>query len=92
VTQRALPDKPGVFGSEQQNHRAGQVEDGQRFWVTDGCYFDIPRGSPPPRMAGEFHLLTPTCQPPATGGGDKMFQHLKPAGAAPWSGASAPLP
>src|SRR6185312_3755911 len=72
------PQAPGVFGSAQDNHRAGQVEDGQRFWVTDDCYFEIPRGAPPPRMAGEFHLLTRTCKPPQTGGGDRMFEALKP--------------
>lgn len=71
--------KPGVFGSQQQNHRAGQVEGGSRFWVTDNCYYDFPRGlPPPPRLAGEFHLMTPTCKPPPTGGGDKMFDDLKP--------------
>lgn len=72
------PHQAGAFGSSQENHRAGQVEEGQRFWVTDNCYFDIPRGTPPPRMAGEFHLLTRTCKPPPTGGGDRMFEHLKP--------------
>lgn len=71
--------KPGVFGSQEQNHRAGRVEGGSRFWVTDNCYYDFPRGlPPPPRLAGEFHLMTPTCKPPPTGGGDKMFEDLKP--------------
>jgi hypothetical protein len=77
----AAPNAPGdsgVFGLEEQNHRAGRVEGGTRFWVTDNCYLDFPRGSPPPRMAGEFHLLTPTCKPPPTGGGDKLFENLKP--------------
>jgi hypothetical protein len=69
----------GVFGSEEQNHRAGMVEGGSRFWVTDNCYYDFPRGlPPPPRMTGEFHLMTPTCKPPPTGGGGKMFDDLKP--------------
>jgi hypothetical protein len=72
------PGKPGIFGSEQLNHRAGQVDGGTRFWVNDNCYFDVPTGSPPPRMAGEFHLLTRVCNPPPTGGGDKMFEDLKP--------------
>ena len=70
--------KPGVFGSEKQNHRAGMVEDGTRYWVSDNCYYDFPRGFPPSRMAGEFHLATPTCKPAPTGGGDKMFEDLKP--------------
>jgi hypothetical protein len=71
--------EPGAFGSEEQNHRAGRVEGGSRFWVTDNCYYDFPRGLPPPaRMAGEFHLMTPTCKPPPTGGGGKMFEALKP--------------
>jgi hypothetical protein len=74
----AAPDSPGVFGSEKANHRAGAAEGGTQFWVTDNCYFDIPRGSPSPRFAGEFHLLTPTCKPPPTGGGTRMFEHLKP--------------
>jgi len=72
------PDSPSIFGSQQQNRRAGQVEGGTRFWVTDNCYYDVPRGTPPPRMAGEFHLLTPTCKPAPTGGGERMFEHLKP--------------
>jgi hypothetical protein len=73
-----VADSPGVFGSEQQNHRTGKVEDGTRVWVTDNCYFEVPRGGPPPRMAGEFHLLTRICKPPSTGGGDKMFEEMKP--------------
>lgn len=73
------PGNPGVFGSEAQNHRAGKVEDGSRFWVTDNCYYDFPRGlPPPPRMAGEIHLMTPTCKPPPTGGGNHVFEDLKP--------------
>jgi hypothetical protein len=71
-------ESPGVFGSEQENHRAGLVEDGERFWVTDNCYFDIPRRPPPPRLAGEFHLLTRTCKPDPTGGGTSMFDDMKP--------------
>lgn len=89
------PHQPGAFGSAQENHRAGQVEGGQRFWVTDDCYFDIPRGTPPPRMAGEFHLLTRTCKPPPTGGGDRMFEHLKPDSSKqppPTGGASRAAP
>ena len=74
----APPGDSGVFGLEEQNYRAGRVEGGTRFWVTDNCYLDFPRGSPPPRMAGEFHLLTPTCKPPPSGGGDKLFENLKP--------------
>jgi len=71
--------KSGVFGSEEQNHRAGTVEGGSRFWVTDNCYYDFPRGLPPPsRLAGEFHLLTRICKPTPTGGGGKMFDDLKP--------------
>ena len=71
--------KPGAFGSQEQNHRAGRVEGGSRFWVTDNCYYDFPRGLPPrPRMAGEFHLMTPTCKPSPTGGGGSMFEDLKP--------------
>jgi hypothetical protein len=72
------PESPGVFGSEQENRRAGLVEGGARFWVTDNCYFDIPRKPPPPRLAGEFHLLTRTCKPDPTGGGTSMFDDLKP--------------
>jgi hypothetical protein len=73
------PHKPGIFGSQKENQRAGRVEeDGTRFWVTDNCYFDVPRGTPPSRMAGEFHLLTRTCKPPPTGGGDRMFEDLTP--------------
>jgi hypothetical protein len=71
-------DKPGVFGSAKENHHAGTVEDGTRFWVTDNCYYDFPRGFPPSRMAGEFHLRTRTCKPPPTGGGEHMFEELKP--------------
>ncbi len=75
----ATPEKPGIFGSEQENHRAGRVEGGGTvFWVTDNCYFEIPRGPPPMRMAGEFHLLTPTCKPPPTGGGEQLFKDLTP--------------
>ncbi|MBS0419845.1 MAG: hypothetical protein JSR66_19190 [Proteobacteria bacterium] len=71
--------KPGAFGSQEQNHRAGRVEGGSRFWVTDNCYYDFPGGlPPPPRLAGEFHLMTPTCKPPPTGGGDQMFEDQKP--------------
>jgi hypothetical protein len=71
-------DKPGVFGSQKQNDRAGLVEEGERFWVNHDCYFDIPRGAPPPRIAGEYHLLTRTCKPPPTGGGERMFENLTP--------------
>jgi hypothetical protein len=73
------PDvKPGVFGSLEQNHRAGTVEDGTRYWTTDNCYFDFPRGFPPRLMAGEVRLKTPVCKPPPTGGGSHMFDDLKP--------------
>jgi hypothetical protein len=69
----------GVFGSGAKNHRAGMVEGGTRYWVTDNCYYDFPRGLPPPaRLAGEFHLLTRTCKHPPTGGGANMFDALKP--------------
>jgi hypothetical protein len=74
----ASPEKPGIFGSQKENQRKGLVEDGTRFWVTDNCYFDVPRGTPPPRLAGEFHLLTPTCKPPPTGGGDHMLEDMMP--------------
>ncbi len=71
--------KAGVFGSQAENHRAGMVEGGSRYWVTDDCYYDFPRGLPPPaRLAGEFHLLTRTCKHPPTGGGAEMFDALKP--------------
>jgi hypothetical protein len=72
------PDRPGIFGSQKENHRAGLVEGGTRFWVTDNCYFDFPRGTPPPRLAGEFHLLTRQCKPAPTGGGDRMFEDMTP--------------
>jgi hypothetical protein len=49
-----------------------------RYWVTENCYFDIPRGFPPPPIPGEFHLLTPQCKPPPTGGGDNMFDVATP--------------
>lgn len=68
----------GVFGSEKENRRAGLVEGGEDFWVTDNCYFDFPRLPPLPHAAGEFHLLTPVCKPPPTGGGGNMFQALRP--------------
>jgi hypothetical protein len=72
------PDRPGVFGSERENKCSGLVEGGEDFWVTDNCYFDFPRLMPTPHAAGEFHLLTPTCKPPPTGGGSVMFKDLTP--------------
>jgi hypothetical protein len=69
--------KPGVFGSDEENHRAGRVEDGTRFWVSDNCYFDVPRGPPPPPLVGQHQMpLLPTCKPPPTGGGERMFEDL----------------
>jgi len=68
----ALPEQPGIFGSEEANHRADRVEGGgTQFWVTDNCYFDIPRGVPPPPVSGNLRMPTPpTCKPPPTGGGE----------------------
>jgi hypothetical protein len=74
----AAPDKPGLFGSQQQNRRAGRVDGGTDFWVSDNCYFEFPRDKPPPGSAGTFHLLTPTCKPPPTGGGGNLFKDLTP--------------
>ena len=74
----AAPDTGGVFGSEKENRRAGRVEDGEIFWVTDDCYFDFPRARPLPHAAGEFHLLTPLCKPAPQGGGSHMFEELTP--------------
>jgi len=75
-----LPQQPGIFGSEAANHRAGLVEGGgTQFWVTDNCYFDIPRGVPPPPMPGNLRMPTlPICKPPPTGGGENMFQNMTP--------------
>lgn len=73
------PEEPGVFGSYKENHRAGRIDDGQRFWVSDNCYFDAPRGPPPPPMVGEVQKPpVPTCKPPPTGGGGRMFDALTP--------------
>jgi hypothetical protein len=74
----AAPDAPGVFGLEKDNRRAGVVEGGEVFWVTDDCYYDIPRAAPLSHAAGEFHLMTPECKPPPTGGGTDMFKELAP--------------
>ncbi len=70
---------PGMFGSQQENHRAGRVEDGQRYWVSDNCYYEAARGPPPPPLVGEVQPPTlPTCKPPPTGGGERMFDRLTP--------------
>ena len=72
------PVNPGIFGSESANRRSGLVEGGERFWVSDNCYFDFPRHPPLPHAAGEFHLLTRECKPPPTGGGSELFKDLSP--------------
>lgn len=75
----APPQAPGMFGSLRENHRAGRVEDGQRYWVSDNCYFDAPRGPPPPPLVGEVQPPpVPHCKPPPTGGGERMFDEFKP--------------
>jgi hypothetical protein len=68
---------PGLFGTDE-NHRAGTVEDGQRYWASDNCFFDFDRSLPQRRLGGEFHLKTVTCKPPPTGGGEKMLDALTP--------------
>jgi hypothetical protein len=73
------PEKPGIFGSEKENHRAGRVDgDGTLFWTSDNCYEEIPRLQPLLRYAGEFHLVVPTCKSPPTGGGTHMLDDLTP--------------
>lgn len=74
----AAPNVPGVFGLEKENRRAGVVEGGEIFWVTDDCYYDFPRAAPLTHAAGEFQLTTPVCKPPPTGGGAEMFKDLTP--------------
>jgi hypothetical protein len=74
----AAPDAAGVFGLEKKNRRAGLVEGGEIFWVTDDCYYDFPRAAPLTHAAGEFQLLTPVCKPPPTGGGADMFKDMTP--------------
>jgi hypothetical protein len=74
----AAPDAAGVFGLEKKNRRAGLVEGGENFWVTDDCYYDFPRTAPLTHAAGEFQLLTPVCKPPPTGGGADMFKDVTP--------------
>jgi len=69
--------QPGVFGTNE-NHRAGKVEDGEVYWVSDNCYLEFDRSLPPQHVAGEFHLKTATCKPPPTGGGPRMFESLAP--------------
>jgi hypothetical protein len=71
------PEKPGIFGSHR-NRRAGMVEGGDRFWVTDNCYFEYDRKPRDVPQAGDIRLKTATCKPPPTGGGSRMFDHLKP--------------
>jgi hypothetical protein len=74
------PTKPGVFGSEARNKRAGTVENGgTRFWVTDNCYFDFDRSPPPAHLAADVRMKTRTCKPPPTGGGSHMFDELAPS-------------
>jgi hypothetical protein len=70
-------DKPGVFGSEKENRRAGRIEaDGSTFWIRDNCYFEVARG---PKFPGELQMpMVPICKPPPTGGGEHMFDHLAP--------------
>ena len=70
------PGAQGVFGSEEENRRSGMVRDGEFFWVTDDCYFDLPRGAQTPPAGREPRL--PTCKPPPTGGGARMFDTLTP--------------
>jgi hypothetical protein len=72
------PDAQGVFGSEEENRRSGMVRDGEFFWVTDECYFDLPRGAQTPPPGREPRLPTRTCKPPPTGGGARMFDTLTP--------------
>jgi hypothetical protein len=76
------PAPPGIFGSEAANRRAGTVEqfdDGaERYWVSDNCYFDADRRPPPIAFAGQVRLMTRSCKPPPTGGGDRMFEQLTP--------------
>lgn len=68
----------GVFGPKNE-HPAGTVEvlDGtERHWVTDYCYFDIPRhpvieDMPGPKTMSRF------CVAPGSGGTD-MFKKLRP--------------
>jgi hypothetical protein len=80
----AEPEKPGVFGSQKRNARAGTVEPGvdnsERHWVTDDCYVEFKRGAPPPPpIAGDIKVSNPLrCKPPPTGGGEHMFDELKP--------------
>jgi hypothetical protein len=78
----------GVFGPKNE-HPAGSVErfeEGERYWVTDNCYFEkIDRRAPVPEIAGP-HVMTPTCKPAATGGTDMFRQqapgYLRPPAAA----------
>ena len=78
------PEKRTVFGSEKRNARAGTVEPGtdnsERHWLTDNCYVEFKRGAPPPpRIAGDIKVSNPLrCKPPPTGGGEHMFDELKP--------------
>jgi len=80
--ERPKPEPPGVFGSEKQNHRAGLVELGEgnseRHWVTDNCYFEFDRSAPrAPNLPGA-RVNPLKCKPPPTGGGEHMFDQLKP--------------
>jgi len=77
------PEKSGVFGLQKRNRHAGMIEPGwggtERHWVTDNCYFEFPRGAPPPPpMAGDIKMNGLRCKPDPTGGGEHMFDHLKP--------------
>ncbi len=71
------PRKPGIFGSQEENHRAGRVEGGGTvYWVSDHCYFEVSRE---PVFPGEFRMpMVPTCKPPPTGGGNRMLEDLMP--------------
>jgi len=74
----AVPVKPGVFGSDSENHRAGRVDDdGQVFWISDNCYYEFPRGGPPFPLEFRRPRL-PACKPPPTGGGSNLFEDLTP--------------
>jgi hypothetical protein len=77
---RAAPGRPdpGVFGPRNE-HPAGTVEqldEVERHWVTDNCYFDFERHPEHPLIAGP-QVMTRTCKPPVTGGTD-MFRKLAP--------------
>jgi hypothetical protein len=75
-------EKPGIFGSEKRNHRAGLVEQGEgnseRHWISDNCYMDFTRDPPPPPNQPGARTNPVKCKPPPTGGGDHMFDALKP--------------